>query len=185
MESSCSATKRKHQGPGGVTKARAAETLFSSSSGSISNANKCKAYSCYVACPRTKAICKILRHPTKVLWWNSLLAKLMGCRRILQIAFVHNSKRAAIILKPNRRRFVTHPTFLQNGLAAGLKLAPISVPYILPRLFAPSTTPCSPATNLGCFTTSGYITSIFLFQSVWPTVKQGQTSRIMGGSVQY
>ncbi len=98
--------------------------------------------------------------------------------------YIHG-KRAAIVLKLNRRRFVTHPTFLQNGLAAGLKLAPISVPYILPRLFAPSTIPCSPATNLGCFTTSGYITSIFLFQSVWPTVKQSQTSRMMGGSVQY
>jgi len=48
---------------------------------------------------------------------------------------------------------VTHPTFVQNGLAAGLKLASISVL----RLFAPSTTPSSPATNLGCFITSGYI----------------------------
>jgi len=98
--------------------------------------------------------------------------------------YIHG-KRVAIVLKLNRRRFVTHPTFLQNGLAAGLKLAPISISYILPRLFAPSTIPCSFATNLGCFTTSDYIISIFLFQSIWPTVKQSQTSRIMGDSVQY
>ncbi len=52
------------------------------------------------------------------------------------------------------KRFVTHPTFLRTGLAAGLKLAPILLLCILPRLFAPLATPSSPATY---FTTSGYI----------------------------
>lgn len=66
---------------------------------------------------------------------------------------MHNRKRAAIVLKSNWRRFVTHSTFVQNELAARLKLTSI----LVLRLFAPSITPSSSATNLGCFIISDYI----------------------------